>query len=284
MLFNNKLKIAIVTGATKGAGKEITKMFIKNNCNVIITSRKNSLAQTVANEINNMSIHSHATVKGFELDFLNLKNNKLLHLLQTNHIIPNFLINNASSFDFNNINHISNKNIDTLFKVNVIGPLILSKYCLNIINNNNNFGAILFYSPPYFIDDKTTYLLPYMQSKLAQTTLMKSISNANLNNNSIVSSFWNYYPLSTDSFITNLDNSMDPSILSKTLEILLFHIKVPTYYNSKIIIDHDFLIDNGYDINTFKINNNKLDLLSFDDTFFKFIINNKNIKFKKNLF
>ena len=38
-----------------------------------------------------------------------------------------------------------------------------------------------------------------MQSKLAQTTLMKSISN--LNNNSIVSSFWNFYPLSTDSFI-----------------------------------------------------------------------------------
>ena len=121
-----------------------------------------------------------------------------------------------------------------------------------------------------------------MQSKLAQTTLMKSISN--LNNNSIVSSFWNYYPLSTDSFITNLDNCMNPSILSKTLEILLFHIKVPTYYNSKIIIDHDFLIDNGYDINTFKINKNNLDLLSFDDTFFKFIIDNKNIKFKKNLF
>tara|TARA_Y100000389_G_C16966150_1_gene273435 strand:+ start:129 stop:344 length:216 start_codon:yes stop_codon:yes gene_type:complete len=71
---------------------------------------------------------------------------------------------------------------------------------------------------------------------------------------------------------------MDSSILSKTLKILLFHIKVPTYYN-KIIIDHVFLIDNGYDINTFKIYKNKLDLLSFDYTFFKFIINNKNIKF-----
>tara|TARA_Y100000389_G_scaffold32717_1_gene27814 strand:+ start:387 stop:719 length:333 start_codon:yes stop_codon:yes gene_type:complete len=92
-----------------------------------------------------MYFHSYSKVKGFELDFLNLKNNKLLHLLETNHIIPNFLINNASTFDFNNINHISNKNIDTLFKVNVIGHLILSKYCLNIIINNY-FGAILFNS------------------------------------------------------------------------------------------------------------------------------------------
>lgn len=281
MLFNNRLKIAIVTGATRGVGKEIAKMFIKNNCNVIITGRKKNEAENVANEINNLSFHSYAKVKGFELDFLNLNNNKLLHLIKTNHIIPNFLINNAGTLHLNNIDTITEKNIDILFKINVIGPLILSKYCLNIINNNNNdYGAILFNSPPYLIDDKTTYLLPYMQSKLAQTTLMKSIANANFNNNCIVSSFWTNYCLATDAIInrniTNLDNCMDPSILSKTLEILLFHIKVPTYYNSKTIIDHDFLIDNGYDINIFKMSKNNSDISSLDNTFLKHIINQKN--------
>ena len=38
------------------------------------------------------------------------------------------------------------------------------------------YGAILFNSPPYIIDDKTKYLMPYA-TKLAQTTFMKSLAH-----------------------------------------------------------------------------------------------------------
>ena len=51
MIFNNKLKTALVTGGTRGVGKELAKMFKKHNYNVIITGRKESDAITIADEI-----------------------------------------------------------------------------------------------------------------------------------------------------------------------------------------------------------------------------------------
>ena len=48
----------------------------------------------------------------------------------------------------------------------MVGPLIMSKYCIDIIKTKNEYGGILFNTPPYNIDDKTSYLLPYMQTKL----------------------------------------------------------------------------------------------------------------------
>ena len=67
-----------------------------------------------------------------------------------------------------------------------------------MLANNNEYGGILFNTPPYNIHDKTSYLLPYMQTKLAQTTLMKSLANSNLNNNALICGFWTNFPLSTD--------------------------------------------------------------------------------------
>jgi short-subunit dehydrogenase len=221
---------------------------------------------------------------GYNLDFTNLhKSFNLLNSLENKSIKPSFLINNAGALNIRNINDISVKSIDIITKTNMIGPMILSKYCIDIIKDHNEYGGILFNTPPYKIDDKTTYLLPYMQTKLAQTTLMKSLSNSNLNNNALVCGFWTNYPLSTDAIISRnigkIENCMSPTILSKLLEELIFNTKNNTYYNGKVIIDKDFLESKNISLKQFEMGNDVKDL----DTLFMNHLKNKYSK-KKDLY
>jgi len=286
MIFNNKLKTALVTGGTRGVGKELAKMFKKNNYNVIITGRKECEANKIAEELNSIDTYSNGIVKGYKLDFMDIINSKkLLNKLEKKEIKPNFLINNAGTLDMRNINKITLKQFDNLLKVNTIGPMLLSKYCIDIIRNNtNDYSGILFNTPPYRIDDKTSYLLPYMQSKLAQTTLMKSLANLSINNNALICGFWTKYPLLTDAIIdrkiTEKENCMHPKILAKTLEELLFNTNNPTQYNSKVIIDHDFLYERGICLNQFK--NGKI-IKNLDSIFLNHLTYTNDIKNKKDL-
>lgn len=283
MIFKNKLKTAIVTGSTRGVGKEIAKMFLKNNYNVVITGRNINDALNVADELNSKK-NTKAYAKGFYLNYDNIHNSsKLLNSLENKEIIPNFLINNAGALNTRNLDNISLKTIDILTRTNMIGPLIMSKYCIDIVKNKDEYGGILFNIPPYIIDDKTTYLLPYMQTKLAQTTFMKSLANSNLNNKALICGFWTNYPLSTDAIINrnigSLDNCMHPSILSDTLEHLIFKTENPWQHNSKVIIDGDFLNHNNISIDKYKMGEN---IKKLDELFMNHLI--KKYKVKKNLY
>ena len=97
-------KIALVTGGTRGVGKEIAKMFQRHNVDVIITGRTGESAKAAARELNRNGVPlSHGgNVTGYELDFTKLKlaeeRNQLLNLLKTQEIKPTFLINNAIGF------------------------------------------------------------------------------------------------------------------------------------------------------------------------------------------
>lgn len=283
MIFKNKFKTALITGSTRGVGKEIAKMFLKNNYNVVITGRNINYAKKVADELNS-SKYSLAHAKGYYLNYDNIsKCSNLLNSLENKEIIPNFLINNAGALNTKNLNDVSLKTIDTMANANMIGPLIMSKYCINIIKNTNEYGGILFNTPPYKIDDKTTYLLPYMQTKLGQTTLMNSLANSNLNNNALICGFWTKYPLSTDAIINRnigtLDNYMHPSILSDTIEELIFNTNNPWRYNSKVIIDEDFLTEKNISLKKYKMGKN---IKKLDDLFMGHLKNKYNIK--KNLY
>ena len=283
MIFKNKFKTALITGSTRGVGKEIAKMFLKNHYNVVITGRNINDAKKVADELNSNK-YSLAHAKGYYLNYDNIsKSSNLLNSLENKEIIPNFLINNAGALNTNNLNDVSLKTINTMANTNMIGPLIMSKYCINIIKNTNEYGGILFNTPPYKIDDKTTYLLPYMQTKLGQTTLMNSLANSNLNNKALICGFWTKYPLSTDAIINRnigtLDNCMHPSILSNTIEELIFNTNNPWRYNSKVIIDDDFLSERNISLNKYKMCKN---IKKLDDLFMGHLKNKYNIK--KNLY
>ena len=267
---------ALITGGTRGVGKEIADMFKKRGYNVIITGRDTNNAKLIAEEINKKYPDKDGIAQGYKLDFTNMAGSrKLLAKLEKGEIRPTYLINNAGVLMFDNMRNITEKHLDIMFKVNVIGPMYLTKLCMNDIRKNN-YGAILFNSPPYRIDNKTKYLLPYMQTKLAQTTFMHSLSNLHLSSDVLVSSFWTKYPLMTDAIISrgigNIEECMHPSILSRTIEELLFNTANRVYYNGKVILDDDFLKNQNIDVNQYKMGK---DVPSLDSLFLKYLKNNR---------
>ncbi len=246
-------------------------MFLKNNFNVIITGRNKNNVEKITTNLNlNNKNNNNSIVKGYKLDYTDIINSKeFINLLENKKIKPSYLVNNAGTLQLDSIHDITLNKMDLLFKINILGPMLLSKFCIDIIRNTNENGAILFNTPPYNIHNKTTYLLPYMQSKLAQTTLMKSLANSNVNNNAIVCGFWTNYPLMTDAIIERKictkDNCMHPSILSKTLEEILFNSKNKQVYNSKVVIDEDILNQRNISLDKYKLGNN---IKKLDDLFF----------------
>lgn len=272
-------KTVLITGGTRGVGKEIAKMFKNKDYNVIITGRNKGEALKTADELNNIN-NSQNLVKGYKLDYTDIVDSReLFNKLELKEIKVDFLINNAGTLHLDNINKINEKTLDVMFKVNVVGPLLLTKYCIDIIKEDSqHYCGILFNTPQYSIDDKTKYLLPYMQSKLAQTTLMKSIANLSNNKNAIICGFWTNYPLLTDAIlkkkIGKKEDCMHPYILAKTLEELIFNTSNPTQYNSKVIIDKNFLIERNINIDKYKIGDN---IKYLDELFLNHLHNKKKI-------
>jgi short-subunit dehydrogenase len=260
-------KIALVTGGTRGVGKEIAKMFQRRNIDVIITGRTKDSAKAAAHDLNlNGPCMSHGgNVTGYELDFTTQKSNEegnqLLNLLETQQIKPTYLINNAGVLMLEPMKQITPKQLNVMFNVNIYGPMLLTKYCMPHILKNK-YGGILFNCPPYTIDDKTTYLMPYMQTKLAQTTFMRSLANSIPSDSDVhVSSFWTNYPLMTDAIlkrgIGNEADCMHPRILARTVEEILFGKPLDPsksrVHNGTQIVDKPFLESRNIDLSEFQM-------------------------------
>ena len=244
---------AIVTGGTGGVGREIANIFNNNNIPVIITSRNQKNATNVANSLYNNHDTTTTPIVGAGVDLNN--NDSVEHFINEikfrNYKIK-YLINNAGVLNLEKINTITKKKLDLLFNVNVLGPLCLSGAFLNDIKQNK--GAILFNSPPYKIDEKTTRIMPYMQSKLAQTTLMKSLSNSLPPSTALISSFWTDYPLATDAILKRgvgeINDCLDPLILAETVEEMIWGVQ-PQDIHGKEIVDDTFLKERGISIDRY---------------------------------
>ena len=258
------LKTALVTGGTRGVGKELVKMFLNRNINVVMTGRNLENVKEIESKINNSHMTNKAHVTGYKLDFTDLNGSiKILNKLEDKEIKPTYLINNAGVLILDNMKTITPKRMEIMYAVNTFGPLLLTKYCMADMLKNK-YGAILFNSPPLMIDDKTKYLMPYMQTKLAQTTFMKSLAYSITSepefastHDILVSSFWTNYPLLTDAILkTGVGTEkecMYPSILSKTVEELLFNTPNRNQYIGKEIIDKSFLTQRNIDPSIFKV-------------------------------
>ena len=263
---------AIVTGGTGGVGKEIVSMFNNNKVPVILTGRNINKAECIAKELQELGNSTPIIAK--ELDLNNTES--IINFcmdLKTTTTYPKYLINNAGVLILDKIHQIPEKHLNLMFNVNSIGPMLLTKYFLKEINNNHGF--ILFNSPPYNIDDKTSLIMPYMQSKLAQTTFMKSLANAYHHDWLTTCSFWTLYPLATDAIIKRgigeEDDCMCPSILANIVEQIIWP-SYPFSINGGELLDGKYLNAMGIDINKFKMSNKSPPLL--DDLFYKHLTKN----------
>lgn len=116
-----------------------------------------------------------------------------------------------------------------------------------------------------------------MQSKLAQTTYMKSLSKILENTNINCNSIWTNYPLWTDAIkLRNVGkeiNCVHPSILSKVVEEIIFNENAKTFKGHEII-DEYYLKSKNIDPKLYYLGN---DIKYLDELFLNHL-KNKNYK------
>ena len=138
-----KDKTVIITGGTRGLGKELCLEFAKNGCNVIFTySRSQTESKKVKLEIEKLGV----TAKFFKLNLLSPDNiNQFCEIIKKENINFDFLINHAASGVMKNSIETTEKHWDWTMQVNVKGPWLLSK---NLSKNINKKGKIINISSP----------------------------------------------------------------------------------------------------------------------------------------
>lgn len=126
--FNNKT--VLVTGASRGIGKDIAKKFYKLGANVITTSTKNKSSSKINNQKN---LWTHISVDFNDIDSLNdfLKKIRLFKKID-------ILINNAGINKIDNFTSIKNEDWYSVNNINLTAPFLIAKNIAKKMENQKH--------------------------------------------------------------------------------------------------------------------------------------------------
>lgn len=115
--------VAIITGASKGLGRELTKKFATEGFTVIAAARSEDLLKELADQ--------YASVIPFAVDLKEAKSIKeLVDFAVEKGGKLDLLINNAGVGHFGNVDELSLEDFDEMYQVNLRAPFLTSKYAI----------------------------------------------------------------------------------------------------------------------------------------------------------
>ena len=237
---------ALVTGGTRGVGFAIVQSMIKSSIPTIFTGRNQKDINNVIEKLNSPLVY------GIPLDFANrVSVENFITKVDKLYIKPSIIIHNAGYLSLRPLEKYTN--VEKLFMINTIGPIMITEHFLpNLLQNN--YGHVIFYSPPTLYDEKVKLLRPYMQSKLAQTTYMKSLSYTLMNKNISVNSMWTDFPLWTDAIsqrqVGKKEECVDPNIMAEMVNQIIHH-ENPLNFKGNELIDKIYLKKKNIQIKKF---------------------------------
>lgn len=179
------MKTALVTGANKGIGLEVARQLLNRNFKVILTARNREKGLLAINKIK---------VDEKSLDFIQLdvedetSIKKAVNEAQSKNLKIDIIVNNAGVlFDAESINEISAEKILTTFRINTLGPILVTQKFLPLINKN---GRIINVSSGLgSFSEMSSYAPSYSISKTALNAVTKqfsfSLKDKNISVNSV---------------------------------------------------------------------------------------------------
>ena len=131
-------KVCIVTGSSRGIGKEIARLFAEEGAEVVVNGRKEGCALWI--EESELKDHLHPYY--FDItDSASVRKNIMAIKKQFGHI--DVLVNNAG-VEFNElIGMISREHMEKMFNVNVYAVIELIQIVSRIMARNENGGSII---------------------------------------------------------------------------------------------------------------------------------------------
>ena len=153
-------KVILITGASKGLGKELCKLFLENDYDVIGTYHNTfSCDDKIDYQKCDLSNENDIT------NLFNYINDKYHHL--------DVLINNAALCQDNDFDHKTSDEFKKVLNVNLIGTFLMIKYFSKIMDN----GCIVNISSLDAEDTYSPLSIDYAASKAGVENLTKNISS-----------------------------------------------------------------------------------------------------------
>lgn len=125
---NEMKKTALITGASRGIGRELAKIFAKENCNLVIIARSGELLEELKNELETKhQIFVYVIIKDLSK---HESAKEIYEELKQKSIIIDYLVNNAGFGKYGML-HESDSNIESaMINVNIMSLTILTKLFL----------------------------------------------------------------------------------------------------------------------------------------------------------
>lgn len=161
-------KVVLVTGASRGLGEAISKLFLNDNDIVYINYNSTSINELKEKYLNNPNAKF---IKGDVSNEKDVKNiiNTIKH--EQGHL--DVLVNNAGIAIDTELQDKTVANFQKILNVNLIGPFLTCKYAKDIMDN----GSIINISSTNGIDTFYSYGLDYDASKAGLINLTHNFAN-----------------------------------------------------------------------------------------------------------
>jgi 3-oxoacyl-[acyl-carrier protein] reductase len=134
-----KGKVAIVTGASRGIGREISLLFGKMGATVVLAARAKELLEEVAQQIKDNG--SDAEIFQLELEDEN-SIKELVDFVKDKYDTLDILVNNAGITHSALLEETSTEDYDKVMSVNVRGPFVLCREALDMLKKSDS-GRII---------------------------------------------------------------------------------------------------------------------------------------------
>lgn len=128
-------KVVVVTGGGTGIGKATAIQFAKLGARVAITGRREDVLQETLKEIGDQGFYVVGDVSKFG------DPKRIVSEIMDKYSQIDVLVNNAGTFTMSPLSEIEDAEFERVFKVNVLGPLAMSRECLSALSSQK--GAII---------------------------------------------------------------------------------------------------------------------------------------------
>lgn len=167
------MKTVLVTGASSGIGREVVRLFAKNNYNVVITYNSDKkCALELESEVNsgNNTLVLKCDISNEE-DII-----KMVNSVRDKFNSIDVLVNNAGIAIDTTFEDKTKANFMKILEVNLVGTFLVSKYVSEMMLKNKN-GRIINISSTNAIDSYYVESLDYDASKAGIISLTHNLAN-----------------------------------------------------------------------------------------------------------
>lgn len=168
----------IITGASKGIGYELVKIFAKSKSNTVIAlARNHTLLNQLKNECSNQNSAGNVISMPFDLENPNRVKEQLKKEISKHIHSVDILINNAGNLVNKPFEELSIEEMEKSFHINTISPAVLIQELIPLLQKSNNAHVVNISSMAGFQGSaKFPGLSVYSSSKAAIASLTECLA------------------------------------------------------------------------------------------------------------